>query len=554
MNGGAISTADEDEFGDGEDIDDILPRGKASREEDAEEDRSLGELRRMRRRKRTLQRRQRLLCRTRSPSLPLPSAPPGSLQRPEQDTSAKVVFMSALGLWRVSDENKIGKKKLCHSLTIFLKLFLYAEHEDAWNLVLDDRLSREGATAAPTASSPRERLNSSTEYFVRLRSMRSSSSSSNRDERSNSSSAVAGVGSSERKRACDSAFLDPQLLGTELLSIANYSRAMGAAATSSSSYGLAATLHHFSQQQLQQHQQHLQQQQLQLQQQPQVILHTSSAAPVAIPSASPVSAPTQPAPSPSPSPSLPQPPPTTPSPSATAQQLPILLSTLLPLPRQDAQHVSSSGTPVPVPVPVPVRHHLVLSGGARVPTPPDEEAARRRIPIVAWPGVEALAESYKNYAKGKTIPFPHSRKKTTIFSLSKYHSRLPRGEACARAAPPRASAGDPGAALRGGLPQHEAGKLIQAAALPGREEGQGGGSHEDSHGSGGQVRATRPKLSNDFERFNIVLFRCCNAKDEAAATGVSKPSESAAPAANSPPKSVAAAADSAGVAQAVKTM
>ncbi len=245
--------------------------------------------------------------------------------------------------------------------------------------------------------------------------MRSSSSSSNRDERSNNSSAVAGVGSSERKRACDSAFLDPQLLGTELLSIANYSRAMGAAATSSSSYGLAATLHHFSQQQLQQHQQHLQQQQLQLQQQPQVILHTSSAAPVAIPPASPVPAPTQPAPSPSPSPSQPQPPPTTPSPSATAQQLPILLSTLLPLPRQDAQHVSSSGAPVPVPVPVPVRHHLVLSGGARVPTPPDEEAARRRIPIVAWPGVEALAESYKNYSKGATIQFLHSGKKIMLF-------------------------------------------------------------------------------------------------------------------------------------------
>ncbi len=69
------------------------------------EDMSLGDIRRRRRQRRGGGPR---AART----LPLPSAPPGSLHRPEPDSSAKAVFMSALGLWRVSDADKIGELRI----------------------------------------------------------------------------------------------------------------------------------------------------------------------------------------------------------------------------------------------------------------------------------------------------------------------------------------------------------------------------------------------------------------------------------------------------------
>jgi len=74
----------------------------------------------------------------------------------------------------------------------------------------------------------------------------------------------------------------------------------------------------------------------------------------------------------------------------SSQSLPILLSTLLPLPRKDAAAAAASSSSSPVP-PLSVTNGLVSAED------------RRRVPIVPWPGVEAIIEAYKNYTRGKSL-------------------------------------------------------------------------------------------------------------------------------------------------------
>ena len=78
-------------------------------------------------------------------------------------------------------------------------------------------------------------------------------------------------------------------------------------------------------------------------------------------------------------------------------KLPINLSTLVPLPRQDMRQQDPTSM-----APASVLNGNILNlpkkNGQNFDVP-----AKRRIPIISWPGIDAITESYKNYAKGMKI-------------------------------------------------------------------------------------------------------------------------------------------------------
>ena len=91
--------------------------------------------------------------------------------------------------------------------------------------------------------------------------------------------------------------------------------------------------------------------------------------------------------------------------SSPLSNVTIDFSSLVPLPRHEAQSSTSPGPDLP---PLSVMQPKKCTKGAN--SSGVKEAKKKRIPIVPWPGVEAIIESYKNFVKGNKNCTSFSRK------------------------------------------------------------------------------------------------------------------------------------------------
>ena len=109
-----------------------------------------------------------------SPELPLPSVPPHLNRLPE--THAKAMYLSAIGLCRNSEEQKVS-------------------NEIMWSVILDDRLTRETGTP--------DKRSVITKYFVKLRDLSQSQTAGTADN------SPGELNSRGVKRSFDGSFLSP---------------------------------------------------------------------------------------------------------------------------------------------------------------------------------------------------------------------------------------------------------------------------------------------------------------------------------------------------------
>ena len=84
--------------------------------------------------------------------------------------------------------------------------------------------------------------------------------------------------------------------------------------------------------------------------------------------------------------------------SSPMSNVTIDFSSLVPLPRHEAQNSTSPGPDLP-PLSV-MQPKKPGSKGTNSSSGGVKEAKKKRIPIIPWPGVEAIIESYKNFVKG----------------------------------------------------------------------------------------------------------------------------------------------------------